>query len=124
MAKVTIEMSGPTSVEGGSRDALKSKKAPKGRNAGKEPNTGNVINRPKDHPALPSEPHEISDADIAKDNARFQKRRATEHWIAGRMKTEEHEKVHNRANHILRGKQPKHFKGATGELRGKAGGLW
>jgi len=124
VAKVTIEMSGPTAVEGKSRDALKSSKSPKGRNAGKEPNTGKVINRPKDHPALPSEPVEISDADIAKDNARFQKRRATENWIAGRMKTEEHEKVHNRANHVLKGKQPKHFKGASGEQKGKPGGLW
>ena len=119
MAKVTIEMSGPTSVEGGSRDALKSKKAPKGRNAGKEPNTGNVINRPKDRPAHPSEPVEVPDADIARENARMQKRSATASWIAGRMKTEEHEKIHNRANHVLKGKQPKHFKGASGEQKSK-----
>lgn len=68
---------------------------------------------------VPTPPKQPSEHDIAKDHARYEKRRSTERWIAGSLKTSEHEKIHRRADHILAGKRPRDFKGATGENKGK-----
>lgn len=50
-----------------------------------------------------------------KEEARMQKRRATEDWIAGRKSTKDHEHIHRRANHVLSNKKPREFRGKTGE---------
>lgn len=50
-----------------------------------------------------------------KDEARRQKRQATEEWISGRKSTKDHEHIHRRANHVLSNKKPREFKGKTGE---------
>jgi len=65
----------------------------------------------------PTETHRL------KEEARYQKRRATEDWIAGRVTTQHHNQVHARANHVLSNKKPHEFKGKTGERAGKKG-LW
>lgn len=118
MAKIHIELSGPNSVNDGEQDALATKKAPKGRSAGKESKAAQKVS------VLPSEPAEISDEELARDHARSEKRRATEHWIAGRMTTSDHEKIHRRADHVLKNKSPKHFKGPSGERKSKHGLMW
>ncbi len=63
-----------------------------------------------------------TDAHRIKEEARRQKRQATEDWIAGRKSTKQHEHVHRRANHILTNKKPREFRGTTGEKAGK--GMW
>ena len=50
-----------------------------------------------------------------KNHARNAKVRATQDWIDGNMKTEDHERVHRRANHVLAGKGTAEFRGRTGE---------
>jgi len=64
----------------------------------------------------PSESHMI------KQEAKRQKRQATENWIAGRVSTAQHEHVHRRANHVLTNQPPRAFKGKTGEK--SKSGLW
>jgi hypothetical protein len=64
-------------------------------------------------------PKPPTDAQQIKGEARYQKRRATEDWIAGRIDTAAHSNIHNRANHVLSNKKPHEFKGKTGERKGK-----
>lgn len=64
-------------------------------------------------------PKPPSDAQQIKGEARYQKRRATEDWIAGRIDSKAHKAVHDRANHVLSNKKPHEFKGRTGERKGK-----
>lgn len=73
--------------------------------------------------ASSKEPKSPSDGEIVKTEARYQKRRATEDWVAGRVSTKQHENVHKRANHVLTNRHPKHFRGTTGEKAGKRG-IW
>lgn len=75
---------------------------------------------------LAAEPAQVPDNEEAKvmGEARYQKRRATEDWIRGRMTTRDHEAVHRRANHVLAQKDPRTFKGRSGENKPKKGGLY
>lgn len=65
------------------------------------------------------EPKPLSDKQQIKHEAKYQMKRATEDWVAGRMTTDEHKAVHHRAAHVLAGKHPHEFKGKTGERKGK-----
>lgn len=65
----------------------------------------------------PAKVAEPSDAERIESEARYHKRRATEDWIAGRITTREHEAVHRRANHVLANKDPRSFKGKSGERK-------
>jgi hypothetical protein len=94
-------------------DGMDTGKGKKGRSAGSE----SRATAPPTH-ALPSEPVKVSDKDIAKEHARYEKRRATERWISGQLSTTEHSRVHARADHVLRGKRIPTFKGKTGERKG------
>jgi hypothetical protein len=58
-----------------------------------------------------------------KDSARHAKVRATQDWVEGRMSTEQHKRIHNRANHVLSNKKPHEFKGKSGERMPKKGSL-
>lgn len=58
---------------------------------------------------------EPTDAMRIRDEAKRQKRHATEEWIAGRKSTADHEHVHRRANHVLSNKKPGQFRGKSGE---------
>jgi phage-related tail fiber protein len=49
--------------------------------------------------------------------------RATQDWVEGRMSTEQHKRIHNRANHVLSNKKPHEFKGKSGERMPKKGSL-
>lgn len=69
-----------------------------------------------------AEPKKPSDSQMVKGEARYQKRRATEDWVAGRIDSKQHNNIHSRANHVLSGKVPAEFKGKTGEKKGK--GMW
>jgi hypothetical protein len=62
---------------------------------------------------------EPTDGQKIKTQAKYEKRRATEDWVAGRMTTQDHKAVHERANHVLAGRSPHEFKGKTGERKGK-----
>jgi hypothetical protein len=55
------------------------------------------------------------------DHARSAKVRATQDWVEGRITSKQHANVHERANHILMNRQPKVFKGSTGEKAPKKG---
>jgi hypothetical protein len=68
------------------------------------------------------QPKMPSDAAMIREEARRQKRRTTEDWIAGRVSTKQHEHVHRRANHVLSSKKPREFRGKTGEKAMK--GMW
>jgi hypothetical protein len=88
---------------------------------------GSVTQPAQQHGELASmgEPKPISHAKILKEHARNEKRRATEDWISGRMDTKTHSHVHARANHVLASRQPREFKGTTGERApGKVKGLY
>lgn len=54
---------------------------------------------------------------MVKDHAKHEMRRATEDWVSGRITTDEHRAVHERAKHIISGKRPVEFKGKTGERK-------
>jgi hypothetical protein len=56
-----------------------------------------------------------SDKKIVKENAKHTARRATEDWVEGRISTKEHCAVHDRAKHVMSGKEPREFKGKNGE---------
>lgn len=60
-----------------------------------------------------------------KNHARDAKVRATQDWVEGRMKTEDHANVHKRANHVLTNRKPEHYKGKVGEkvMKGPKG-VW
>ena len=68
------------------------------------------------------QPKKLTDTQVLKGEARYQKRRATEDWVAGRIDSKQHTNIHSRANHVLAGKVPAEFKGTTGDKKGK--GLW
>lgn len=61
------------------------------------------------------EPRPLTDGQMAKQHARHEKRRATESWISGHMSSHEHAAVHARADHVLRGKHVREYKGKSGE---------
>lgn len=67
--------------------------------------------------AVPTRPP--TDKQQIKHEAKYQMKRATEDWVAGRMTTDEHKAVHARAQHVLHGKHPHEFKGKSGERKGK-----
>ena len=46
---------------------------------------------------------------LMKENAKHSMRHATESWVRGDMSTREHEQVHARAAHVLRGRKPRDF---------------
>ncbi len=50
-----------------------------------------------------------------RDHARNEKVSATRDWVEGRITSRQHAAVHKRANHVLMNKDPKSFKGMTGE---------
>ncbi|MGH6878562.1 MAG: hypothetical protein ACREHV_14465 [Rhizomicrobium sp.] len=65
--------------------------------------------------------HKPSDKQMVKDHARSAKRNATHDWVAGRITTKEHNAVHSRADHVLSGKNPRGFKGVSGERKSRIG---
>lgn len=69
--------------------------------------------------AYPEPYKPLTDRQQIKHEAKYQKKRATEDWIAGRIKTTEHKAVHDRANHVICGKEPHEFKGPSGERKTK-----
>ena len=70
--------------------------------------------------SLDSKP--ATDRSLAKDHAKSAMRRATEDWVDGRLTTKEHTARHERAKHVLKGKDVREFKGTTGERHpGKMG---
>lgn len=64
-------------------------------------------------------PKPPTDRQRVREEAKYQKRNATESWIAGRMTTAEHQAVHARADHVLSGRHPHEFRGKSGERKGK-----
>jgi hypothetical protein len=94
---------------------------PKGQDkkrAKKSMGEGSVTEPGQQHGELASY-KEPTDGERIKDEAKHQKRRATEDWIAGRITTKEHGAVHERAQHVLHGRHPREFKGMSGERKGK-----
>ena len=65
--------------------------------------------------ASEAQPERLTAGQRMKEHARHEKTRATESWISGHMSTAEHSAVHGRADHVLRGREPRAFKGKTGE---------
>jgi hypothetical protein len=82
------------------------------------------------HGELPgdAEPKKLSPAKVDRErvinHARDAKVRATQDWVEGRMPTDQHERVHKRANHVLSKKSPQEFKGKTGERAPKGRLPW
>ncbi len=64
--------------------------------------------------SLPKAP---SDKEMVRDHAKRSKRHATESWISGHMTTKEHDAIHKRADHVLKGKKIPDFKGKVGERK-------
>ncbi len=60
-------------------------------------------------------PKPMSDHQQIKMNAKSTLKRATDDWVEGRISTKEHKAVHERTKHVLSGKQPREFKGMSGE---------
>jgi hypothetical protein len=60
-------------------------------------------------------PKPLTEHKLMKENAKHTLRRATDDWVEGRITTKEHKAVHERAKHVLSGKQPREFKGMSGE---------
>lgn len=73
--------------------------------------------------AVPTSPYvekkPPTDKQQIRQDAKYQMKRATEDWVAGRVSTDEHKAVHMRAQHVLHGKHPHEFKGKSGERKGK-----
>jgi hypothetical protein len=65
----------------------------------------------------------VSEKHMMKENAKHTARRATEDWVEGRISTKEHCAVHDRAKHVMKGKEPREFKGPSGERSFKKMGL-
>ncbi len=68
---------------------------------------------------MPTEHKMPTEHQRMKENAKSEMRRATDSWVSGHMTTKEHCAVHNRAKHILSGKEPREFKGKSGEKKMK-----
>lgn len=71
---------------------------------------------------MPDEPVKVkvpTDKQRTKEDARYAKRRATERWVRGEITTESHNSIHARADHVLRGKRVREFRGKSGENKGK-----
>ncbi len=64
-----------------------------------------------------------TDKHMMKENAKHTMRRATEDWVDGRITTKEHKAMHDRAKHVISGKEPREFKGPSGERSFKKMGL-
>ena len=54
---------------------------------------------------------------LVKEHAQGAMRRATEAWVDGHITTKEHNAVHARGKHVLSGKSPAKFRGASGERK-------
>ncbi|MGP6156251.1 MAG: hypothetical protein ACLPYS_01720 [Vulcanimicrobiaceae bacterium] len=78
---------------------------------------GSVTSPAQQHGELASYqvPKPISDRKLMRENAKHTLRRATDDWVEGRITTHEHKAVHERAKHVLSGKNPHEFKGPSGE---------
>jgi hypothetical protein len=85
--------------------------------AGRSKGEASVTSPAQQHGELASfkEPKPLTDKQVIKNEAKYQKKRATEDWVAGRIDTKAHRAVHDRANHVLKGGHPHEFKGKTGE---------
>lgn len=95
-------------------------KTPKGRGDNKVTRGEKSVSQPhQQHGELASaaEPAPLNDRQQMKEHARHEKRRATEDWISGRITTHEHKAVHDRAEHVMSGKNPKHYSGKSGERK-------
>lgn len=68
-------------------------------------------------------PKPVSEHKMMKENAKHTLRRATDDWVEGRITTKEHRAVHERAKHVLSGKQPREFSGTSGERSFKKMGM-
>jgi hypothetical protein len=60
-----------------------------------------------------------SDKKMMKENAKHSVRRATEDWVSGHISTKECAAAHARAKHVISGKEPREFKGMSGERKMK-----
>lgn len=67
--------------------------------------------------AMPMEYKPPSEKEQVTNHARNAKVRATQDWIDGRIDTPQHEKIHKRADHVIAKKNPKGFRGKTGERK-------
>lgn len=96
-------------------------KAQDKKRAGKSKGEKSVTEPAQQHGELASSaaPKPLTDKQQIRQDAKYQMKRATEDWVAGRVSTDEHEAVHNRAQHVLHGRHPHDFKGKSGERKGK-----
>lgn len=95
-------------------------KTPKGQDkkrAKKSKGEKSVTESAQQHGELASAkaPPPPTDKHLMRESAKHTARRATEDWVSGHISTKECAAVHNRAKHILSGKHPREFKGASGE---------
>lgn len=104
--------------------ALFTSVTPKGQDkkrAGKSKGEKSVTEPAQQHGELASSsaPKPMTDRQQIRQDAKYQMKRATEEWVAGRMSTDDHKAIHGRAAHVLAGKNPHEFKGKSGERKGK-----
>ncbi len=74
------------------------------------------------HPAPTAAPEAYkppTDKQRTRENAKNEMRHATDSWVSGHLTTQEHSAVHARAKHVLSGKEPREFKGKSGERKMK-----
>jgi hypothetical protein len=57
----------------------------------------------------------LGEKKMMKENAKHTARRATEDWVSGHITTKECAAAHARAKHVISGKEPREFKGMSGE---------
>lgn len=69
--------------------------------------------------ATPQAPKPLTDKQQIRQDAKYQMKRATEDWVAGRITNDDHKAMHSRAQHVLHGKPVHEFKGKSGERKGK-----
>lgn len=50
-----------------------------------------------------------TDRQLIREHAKGAMRMATNDWVAGRISTKKHEKVHERAKHVISGRTPREF---------------
>lgn len=104
--------------------ALFTSVTPKGQDkkrAGKSKGEKSVTEPGQQHGELASSvaPKPLTDKQQIRQDAKYQMKRATEDWVAGRCTTDEHKAMHSRAQHVLHGKPVHEFKGKSGERKGK-----
>jgi hypothetical protein len=67
---------------------------------------------------------EPTPAERTRNHARDAKVRATQDWVDGRISSKQHANIHERANHVLNNRNPREYKGPTGERAPKGRLAW